>query len=59
MTIERNGVMRDSSEAFKERFKGKTTLMNKDGHIGVATNALKPIHKSNPSDPPSQYLNSS
>lgn len=37
--------MRDSSEVFKERFKGKTSLMNKEGHLGVAVNAQIPIDK--------------
>jgi hypothetical protein len=35
----------DSSDAFKERFKGKTTLMNKDGHLGVVISTSIPIDK--------------
>jgi hypothetical protein len=36
---------RDSSEAFKARFKGKTSLIGKEGHIGVAIHASVPINK--------------
>lgn len=32
-------------QEFQERFKGKTTLMNKDGHLGVVQNTSKPIPK--------------
>jgi hypothetical protein len=31
---------------FKERFKGKTDFMKKDGHIGLVHNTSKPIEKS-------------
>ncbi len=30
---------------FQDRFKGKTTLMNKEGHIGVVQSTQKPIAK--------------
>lgn len=33
------------SDEFQDRFKGKTTLMSKDGHIGVVSQANKPINK--------------
>lgn len=27
------------------RFKGRTTLMNKDGHLGIVSSVQKPIDK--------------
>ena len=30
---------------FKERFKGRTNFMKKDGHIGIVINTLNPIAK--------------
>ena len=30
---------------FKDRFKGKTSMMNKEGHLGVASSSTKPITK--------------
>ncbi len=30
---------------FQDRFKGKTSLMSKDGHIGIVSNTNKPISK--------------
>lgn len=30
---------------FKERFQGRNSLMNKDGHIGVVKNTNQPIKK--------------
>lgn len=30
---------------FKERFKGRTNFMNKDGHIGIVINTSNPIPK--------------
>jgi hypothetical protein len=32
---------------FQERFKGRATLINKEGHAGVVQNAQKPIDKQN------------
>ena len=32
-------------EEFKVRFKGRTHIMNKEGHMGVVKNTLKPIVK--------------
>lgn len=36
---------KDSNDAFIERFKGKISKMDKEGHIGVANNAVTPILK--------------
>lgn len=30
---------------FQDRFKGRTSLMNKEGHIGVVAKPAKPINK--------------
>jgi len=30
---------------FQDRFKGRTALMNKEGHIGVVARPAKPINK--------------
>jgi hypothetical protein len=32
-------------QEFQDRFKGRATLINKEGHVGVVTNAQKPIEK--------------
>ncbi len=37
--------------SFIERFKGKTQLMDKEGHIGVAKRSFVPIEKSNYTSP--------
>ena len=34
---------------FNERFKGKTTLIDKDGHFGLVSKANKPVRKDHPS----------
>lgn len=36
---------KDHQAEFHDRFKGKTTLMSKEGHIGVVQSTLKPISK--------------
>ena len=41
----------DHQSAFQDRFKGKTTLMNKEGHIGVVSNTNKPINKESVREP--------
>jgi|JI9StandDraft_2_1071091.scaffolds.fasta_scaffold196611_1 hypothetical protein len=33
------------SSDFQDRFKGRTSLMNKEGHIGVVAKIAKPINK--------------
>ena len=33
-------------QEFQDRFKGRATLINKEGHVGVVSNAQKPIDKS-------------
>ena len=33
------------TQEFQDRFKGKTTLMGKEGHIGIVKNTQKPIAK--------------
>ena len=38
-------------QEFQDRFKGKTTLISKDGHIGVVTNTQKPINKNGLNEP--------
>lgn len=44
--------MRDSNEAFKEWFKGKTSHINKDGHIGIINSEVNiPINKNIPIKP--------
>eukprot|EP00347_Sterkiella_histriomuscorum_P022257 403331123 len=51
-----------SEQEFQARFKGKTTLMNKDGHIGIVQSTIKPIAKgtdSTPQQKQSDYLNHS
>jgi hypothetical protein len=35
------------TEEFHDRFKGKTSLMSKDGHIGIVSSTNKPISKIN------------
>ncbi|CDW78523.1 UNKNOWN [Stylonychia lemnae] len=37
--------MQQTIDHFKERFKGKTQLMSKEGHLGVVSNYSKPIDK--------------
>jgi hypothetical protein len=32
-------------QEFQDRFKGRATLINKEGHSGVVSNAQKPIDK--------------
>jgi hypothetical protein len=39
---------------FKERFKGRTSTMNKDGVIGIVAHTGKPIDKSQVGFMPSQ-----
>ncbi len=38
---------KQTSKEFQDRFKGRTSLMNKDGHIGIVSNTNKPITKIN------------
>ena len=38
---------------FKERFKGRTTVMNKEGVLGIVSANGKPIEKGTPSLPKS------
>ena len=37
---------------FKERFKGKTSIMDKDGHLGLVQSVSKPISKEDPGETP-------
>lgn len=41
---------RTTKSEFQDRFKGKTALMNKEGHIGVVTKTQQPISKMTGSD---------
>lgn len=40
---------------FKERFKGKTSLMSKEGHIGIVKEASKPIEGKGFEDQPRSF----
>ncbi|CDW89517.1 UNKNOWN [Stylonychia lemnae] len=48
-------------QEFQARFKGKTSLMSKEGHLGIVQNTLKPINKEMEVTPQkrSDYLNHS